>query len=538
MNETLKAIARLVEEGSPELKVAAAQVLGELRPQDSALVQILTSQLTYGDNVLNRYILQALSRIGSDEAVATLVSRLRGGGPISDLVCHLLRQSGPGVVKTLARPFDQEDPALQERLLQILGQYTEADAIHVLRKALLSETRSLSCMAAEFLAKRLPELSEARRRSFREHLHKAVHGNTDELPPATLAQALSVLRQLDGAASRPLLLKFAAPKHPPLVRQAALRALAGVKLTPTQAGNLLEFVGESDLTHVVQPTCEALSDHDKWPPAASAELRKLWSSRREEMKLFAIRALTETHTEEMAKLYLGLLHGPNAAFRAAALKALRGNPKALPVLLKAFQNERNADRAAVLAEPLAGLADHFSPDRLKSMCEKVARLLGNHDRLGQTYLDLLLAVDPEASGRELTDKAVRLRRARKLPQALTILMHLAKADVLDLEGRYQMALARLIMDHEEGRAGVAVHTGDATMGYIAGLVRDGFPVLDRLKKESMLEPEDLLRVGRHFNESIGPERRFGTELLRYVAEKHGKLKAGEEARMMIRSAGL
>ena len=76
------------------------------------------------------------------------------------------------------------------------------------------------------------------------------------------------------------------------------------------------------------------------------------------------------------------------------------------------------------------------------------------------------------------------------------------------------------------------------MGYIAGLVRDGFPVLDRLKKESMLEPEDLLRVGRHFNESIGPERRFGTELLRHVAEKHGKVKAGEEARMMIRAAGL
>ena len=81
MNETLKAIARLVEEGSPELKVAAAQILGELQPQESALVQVLTSQLTYGDNVLNRYILQALSRIGSEEAVATLVSRLRGGGP-------------------------------------------------------------------------------------------------------------------------------------------------------------------------------------------------------------------------------------------------------------------------------------------------------------------------------------------------------------------------------------------------------------------------------------------------------------------------
>ncbi|MHC4078216.1 MAG: HEAT repeat domain-containing protein, partial [Planctomycetota bacterium] len=352
------------------------------------------------------------------------------------------------------------------------------------------------------------------------------------------AQALSVLRTLDGSAARPLLLKFAGPKNAPLVRQAALRALEGVKLTPTQAGNLLEFVRESDMVHVVQPTIQALSDHDKWPSAATQELRRLWSSRREEMKLFAIRALTETHTEEMAKLYLPQLTGSNPAFQAAAQKALRGNPKALPVLLKALQNERNAEKAKILAEPLAGLAEHFNPASLKGMCEKVARLLGQHDPLGQVHLDLMLALDPDGAGRELTDKAVRLRRARKLAEALTILLHLAKAEVLDLEGRYQMALARLIMDHEEGRAGVAVHTGDATMGYIAGLVRDGFPVLDRLKKESMLEPEDLLRVGRHFNESIGPERRFGTELLRHVADKHAKLKAGEEARMMIRSAGL
>lgn len=537
MNETLKAIARLLEEGTPELKVAAAQVLGELRPQNPPLVQALGKQLTYGDNVLNRCILQALSQIGSEEAVAILVSRLRDVGPTRDLVCHLLGQAGGKAVKVLTRAFEKEQ-GLQVVILQILGQYTEAEAISVLRKALLSDDRSLAATAAEFLAKRLPELSEARRRSFRERLHRAVVKGTDELPPATLAEALAVLRTLDGAASRSLLLKFAGPSHPAQVRKAALTALKGVKLTPTQAGNLLAFVQEGDVDNVVRPTIAALSDHTSWQPAAIRELRRLWSSRREEMKLFAIRALAGTHTEEMAKLYLSHLTGPKPEFREVARTALHSNPKALPVLLRAFQNERNADKAQILAEPLAGLADHFSPARLKSMCEKTARLLGQQDWLGQVYLDLLLAVDPQGAGQQLTDKAVRLRRARRLPEALTILIYLAKVDVLDMEGRYQMALARLIMDHEEGRAGIALHTGDATMGYIAGLVRDGFPVLERLKKESMLEPEDLLRVGRHFNESIGSERRFGTELLRYVAEKHGKVKAGEEARMMIRAAGL
>ena len=102
MNETVKAIAHLVVEGTPELKVAAAQILGELRPDDPAIVEALQSQLSYGDNVLNRHILQALSRIGGKDGVAALVSRLREGGPTSDLVCHLLGQAGPSVVKTLA----------------------------------------------------------------------------------------------------------------------------------------------------------------------------------------------------------------------------------------------------------------------------------------------------------------------------------------------------------------------------------------------------------------------------------------------------
>jgi len=50
MNETLTAVVRVLEEGSPELKVAASQILGELSPQEPAVVQALASHLTLGDN--------------------------------------------------------------------------------------------------------------------------------------------------------------------------------------------------------------------------------------------------------------------------------------------------------------------------------------------------------------------------------------------------------------------------------------------------------------------------------------------------------
>ena len=71
MNETTKAIVELLCEGKPELQVAAAQVLGELRPKDAAAIEAL------GDGpdrspVLGRFCLDALAKIGSAAALGKL----------------------------------------------------------------------------------------------------------------------------------------------------------------------------------------------------------------------------------------------------------------------------------------------------------------------------------------------------------------------------------------------------------------------------------------------------------------------------------
>ena len=46
----------------------------------------------------------------------------------------------------------------------------------------------------------------------------------------------------------------------------------------------------------------------------------------------------------------------------------------------------------------------------------------------------------------------------------------------------------------------------------------------------------MLRIGTHFAEAVGTERRFGTELLRHLATRT-KGRAGEEARYALRSVG-
>ncbi|MCA8956658.1 MAG: hypothetical protein KDC87_11345 [Planctomycetes bacterium] len=537
MNDTLKAIVRVLDEGSPELKVAASQILGELAPQDTAIVTALAGHLSLGDNTLNRYVLEALAKIGSPEAILILVSRLREGGGTADLVRHLLSSSGAAVADSLAASFRNETPELQAQLLQILGHHHTAGVMRMLMHTAFGDEPELRVEAGTFLCDRLAELDEKAGKKYREDVYKLVKSGK-ELAPEALANGLRAMAAVSAAQSRATLLSYAQPGHPPVVRQAALLGLENASLTAAQSDTLLGYLDEADQVHVVKPCLVALRGHDDWSRSGIKKLRDLLSSRREEMKLFALQAMQNTQSEEVAKIYMGHLTSSKPDLQAAAIQALGHNAKAVAMLLKSVQAERNADKARLLTRALVDHKDRLKPAQLTPIADRCGKHLADGAEVGEILLDFLMRVNSALACTELVEKAVRLRRARKLVEALRILMHLAKSGTLDLEGRYQLALARLIKDSEEGRSGAISYTGDATMGFIAGLVRDGFPVFERLKKETMLQPDDLLRVGRHFSAGIGPEQRLGADMLMHVAKKHPKAKAGEEARLMIRTEGL
>jgi hypothetical protein len=75
------------------------------------------------------------------------------------------------------------------------------------------------------------------------------------------------------------------------------------------------------------------------------------------------------------------------------------------------------------------------------------------------------------------------------------------------------------------------------MGFFAALVRDGFPLFERLRKENSATPELLLRIATHFSTGVGPERRFGTELLQHLATRT-RGRAGDEAKVALRAVGV
>ena len=266
-------------------------------------------------------------------------------------------------------------------------------------------------------------------------------------------------------------------------------------------------------------------------------LKKLLEAESEEVRLFAMRALRNVKTAETAKLAFDWLVGSNGALVDVASRVLSENPAALDLVLEAFLAERRPDRATMLARPLRGLKAHFAKKHVTVLSERFLKLYGTNDTLADVALSLLLEVAPAVGSEVVVDRAVRLRKARKLADCVELLLKMAQSAPLDGEARFQLAVARLLMDGIDSRATRAAG-GDATMGHFAMLIRDEFPVLDRLKKESQLSAEALLRVGTHFAGSVGAERRFGGELLKHVAEKHKRIPAGEEARQLLRVEGL
>ena len=184
---------------------------------------------------------------------------------------------------------------------------------------------------------------------------------------------------------------------------------------------------------------------------------------------------------------------------------------------------------------LARLSSHITLKMQKTAGEKAVKLLATNSRLGDMLLDLVL----HAGGTKITpffiDKAIRLRRAQRTAEALHVLAKIGASDFSDDEVHYQIAVIKLLAAADEVEGSGA--PGNSTMGFFSVLIRADFPLFDRLKSESAIKPDMLLRVATYFAQAVGAERRFGTELLQHLANRT-KGRAGDEARLVLRSAGV
>lgn len=538
MNDTVRDILAILEHGKPELQVAAVQILGELKPKGAEVGKALEAALERGgDRVLGRYLLEALAKLGTADAVRAVARSLQGPEGMGDQAAHLLAEMGKSAHRALAEQFDTASVEARTRMLQIVGREPTREGLQILEKALFQH--ELAELAASTLAETAEQLTAEQQKQLSATLANELTERNGTLSEVCMTAALRALGRVDPGGSRAFLVKLAGDKSSTEVRVAALRALRGVQLTAAQVKTFLAILQDGSQKELHAAVRETLEGLEEWPAALASALKKMIAARSPEQRLFALRALRGFPTPEVARIALKFLGHADESYRAAAAQALARNKSAVEPLLRALQTERNPDRAMVLIGILVRLREHFQPRHLRTVVERAIKQMGSNAAVGERLLDAALAIDADKAMPMLLEKAVRLRRVKRFEEAAVILARLCVPPHGHAEALYQLALARLLLDQKRPAGTVAANggSGSATMGYFAHLVRDGFPLLDRIKKETMLGPDVMLRLAKHFVEGVGAERKFGLDLLQHLASRtRGKI--GEEAKLSLRTAGM
>jgi hypothetical protein len=530
MNDTIKAIVELLESGRPELQVAAAQVLGELRSTDEAAINALGNGLDRSP-VLGRFCLDALGKIATEPALAKMAEAVVEYEVLSDHAAHLLGEVGAPAHLVLAEIYPEAIGEQRGRILSVLGRELSPESLEVVVDALL--TSDLSQTAAGLLESGKEQLTPAMVKSFREGVQARIADAA--VSPAIMARVIAVLASVDAKASMSLFLEHIEADAAPQVRSAAFRALQGTELAVPHIKLMMESLEDSTQKSVHDAIREVLLQLPQVPPSIAQGLKRLLTSRQPEQRLFALRMLRTSGGAELAKSFLKLLDHDDARFREAACAGLANNKQAVEPVLKLMQSSKNPDVSRACSGIMSHLAEHVGPKQQKATADKAIKLLATNARLGDLLLDLVLLAGGKKIVAYLVDKAVRMRRAHKPSEALHVLAKIAASDFVDDEVHYQIALIKLLASADQAE-GVEV-PGNSTMGFFAVLIRAGFPLFERLKNESSVKPEMLLRIATYFSSAVGAERRFGAEALQYLADRT-KGKAGDEARIALRGTGV
>lgn len=523
MNDTLKLIVGLLEGGKPELQVAAAQVLGELRPKESAVLRALIGAQRRSP-VLGRFCLEAMAKIGSPEALEAIAQILVDSDVQCEHAAHLLAEAGAAAHNVLVARFAAVEGDGAIRILNVLSRQPSKDAVPVFVRSLL--TPDLSAHAGRILtaanAAPAPNFGKLLREGLQKHLD-------DALPEACLANVIAVLARLDAEGSKALLVKHAQAPHSALVRSAAFRALRGTALTAAQLRTMLDLLEDADEKDVHDAVREVLSILPEVPEGALPVMKRL----------LALRMLRTAGGAELAKFALKWLDHEDERFRAAAADALAHNKQASELVLRLLVTTRHPALADAAAGVLLRQVEHLSPKFVQGLAEKAIKSLATNVRLADQLLDVVLASSGAKLVSVLVEAAARMRRAGRRGEALHLLARTASTYPADAEVRYQLALTKLLADAVVAPDANAEPSppGNPTMGFFAALVRDGFPLFERLRKENSATPELLLRIATHFSNGVGAERRFGTDLLQYLATRT-RGRAGDEAKVALRAVGV
>jgi HEAT repeat protein len=538
VDATTKKLMRLLEaDQPPELRSAAATVLGEVGGRDAELGHALRGLVNDPDPAVRCRAIVALGKLRIDPALPQLLDRVKEGGPDGELAAQAAARLGARGTRALLDLMPEVAPGVRRKIAAALGAAGNPSAESAAIDSLLDSDPGVVEATTRSLIGTIPTLTPGPRKALADQLLQLLSSKKKKLPQASETALVRLVASLNDARAKGPLWERTLPPCPVEVRAAALQALGRWPEAPSrdQLRRLLACAVDADF-RIAAPALVML----KAMPAtdrSTADWLPLLEAPDVAVRRVALEKVGGRDSAAVAAALLIQIEHPDRGLRDDALNHLTQLKHGREALTRALLTAATPDQAWVLARAEAPFAKAFPTAWREQLFTKTAAALEEGDRRADAWLFLLRTADAAETRDRLENRALALRKKKDYARALIYLRTLARDPACGLSIRLELAACGLKVSRQDLSA--EARANDPALEQFARLIHAQPAELSAyIQKASWLTPADLLYLGFHFAEREGAEKKFGGDMLRLVIKRSPRTKVAQNAKSKLRSAGL
>jgi HEAT repeats len=535
MDSLFQQLVKLIEKGTVEHRCAALLVLGALKLENSRVIKTVGAVFEQGNPVLTDYALRYFEEVQPKAGVPLLLRFL--DDPDKDMqerAVRLLGRAGQLAVQPLLQRAAGAPRAWQLNAARVLCAVRGKIALKGLLQVLLSGTDDFNKSVCDLMTPAIREMNSKEQ----ELLHDEVEAFASSLDvarqrPAVVA-AIRVLGQLGRPQARRWLFRFVGPENHASLRSHAmvslLRCLREQELRKDEYAKLLPVLEEGEFSDVARLALELL-DARGLPDDCRPVLSRLMQSPHGAVQKFALRKMGDFNTPATVRTLIEQLGDPDYRRRDTAAQSLRKIPEARAALIKELVACEDPSKAWSIAELLPAYDGKWRQDTLEGLWKRLQAAVGAEDRIQNAFLHVLKNASADYLYDRLAVQGAKLIKSKNFKEAAGFLMPLKEFSELKPEDKFRLALAQL-KSHSHT---VASQRQQPALDQLSDLYRSSaYPLLETLKKEKSLVPEDLFYLGFSLVERAGDERGLGKGLLEHLATRFPRTKLGKSAKNKLK----
>ena len=538
---TKKLLRLLDRDQPPEMRRAAALVMGEVGGKDGELVEALLKSLDDEDQAVRLQVIQTIGKLHVERALPLLLERVEQGGVEAEPSAHAAARLGAKATRSLHDLMPKVAPGLRRYIAAALaasGAATGTAKGETAAVAMLRDTDPGVIEAAvRSISGEIPALSQSQRRLLVDQLLALLKDRKARISAVAQSAVLRLLTALADPRTELFFWDRAASAHPPEVRAAALQALGQWITSPSKEQLKQLFTCAADADFRVSTPALVILQNQPVTAAALPEWLALLKAPDPAVRQLALAKVGDQNDARSADALLEQLHHPDRSFREAVLAKLTNLPRGRAALAKALVDAETPDESWALARAQAPFAGDYTSRSREELFSRACRYLEADDRRADALLFLLRSIEPAKLRDRLEERALALRKKKNYAAALRYFRLLTHDPACGFAIRVELSGCGLkVSDHD---LGPDAWNSDPSLNQFTQLCqRFEDELAAELPRMKWLDPEDLYYLGFHFAEKEGQRRKLAALALKLVLKRSPRSKTAQAAKSKLRREGL